>query len=774
MAKLIYKQVDVIDRLPDIKYDEEKLVVWLLQKRNDMQSARTEWLARYRKYLSQWDDFITYIRTGPWDDSSNLHLPLSMEKMRTFHARLKQAIFAMQPPWMMQPLERLDIGRVKTIDLVMKWAIANYVNRYKGIESTIDDWIWDFAGVGWAVIKRRWEVVQRKAIRVSYEMPEVEPSGEAGRMREIMGNLEQQFEENNGAPPEEMPQAAMEKVAREVEELITFFDGPVIETIPHEDILFPGIAQDSSDMNEHALVCHDFKLDTSTFKLRVEQGFYGEKNADLIMKFGLTNATPDANVAEIKRAQDDYQGVSTVDQEYIRPTLNMSEMYATYDIDGDGIDEELIITMDLDARAISRLTYLDRVTTTGRRPLHKIDFIRRPRRTYSLGLLEMLYPLNQEIDAIHNMRMDFGTLSNIPFFFYRSSCGIKGAKFKIEPGVGYPVDDPRSDVYFPSMPNSTNFGTMEEAAVDRWADRLTSTSVMNSGMPTERVGASRTAAGMMALLNEGNINIDVVLSRLKIGYADLLKGLLADLQERLPPDIAVRVVGASGGDVMGPDGKPLFLSPTRQDIAGRLDFILTANSQNTNRELDKQNAMQMLQLALNPMATQTGIVSPINIYNLYKNVFEKQGCLVIDEVLTEPTNAAIPMRLDEEISAIRQGIIPKIVLNDDHDAKVKALLMFAVQPEFIEGIKKGVNHPDAMKLLSATVDVHKMMAGAIAAQQQMQNQSGLQISPSAGARMSGQVGETGRPLPQENLPNGQQAAGTEARMANEGQPPQGV
>jgi len=47
------------------------------------------------------------------------------------------------------------------------------------------------------------------------------------------------------------------------------------------------------------------------------------------------------------------------------------------------------------------------------------------------------------------------------------------------------------------------------------------------------------------------------------------------------------------------------------------------------------------------------------------------------------------------------------------------------------------------------------MAQAISAQAGPANVTGLQLSPTLGARMSGAVGETGRPLPQENIPKGQ-------------------
>ena len=741
--------VDPIDRLPKIDYDKEKLTIWLFDQRDAMLLDRNEWMDRHQEYLSQWDDYITYIKSGPWEGSSSIHLPLSMEKIKALHARFKEAIFAVRPWWMLLPMERMDIETIKTTDQVMRWAATSYVNHYKGVESVVDDWIWDFCGVGWAVLKRRWDICQRNAIIIK-----------PLTMEERMINLQRMqmiaAEAGEAAPNEE-------KIAREVKELITFFDGPILETIPHEDILFPGSFQDVSDLNQPLVVCQDFKIDESMINTYAAQGYYSQEAVDKIIKVGVESTgynnvggtSAGLNKVDFKRAQDDYQGVKTVDTNMRLKEYNLSEVSFRYDIDGDGIDEEMVAVMDLDTREIARLTYLDRSTKTGKRPLHKIDFIRRPRRAYSIGLLELLYPLNTEMDAIHNMRIDFGTITNIPFFFYRPTSGLKGDAIRIEPGMGYPLDDPQNDVSFPKMPGSTVFGQQEEANIDRWADRLTSVNVMNMGLPNAQVGATRTATGMQALLNEANMNINVILSRLKRGWGEVLCGLLADLQERMPNDTLIRVLGPDGVHQKGPDGIPSFKSVTRQDISGKFDFQVMANASNVNRELDKQNAMQRLQLMLNPINLQTGIVQPINIYHGLRNVMEKEGIIDIDNYLTKPEDADKPMSFEEEVSSISQGQEPRIVMNDNHEAKIAGLTAFANEPAFLDAIERGINSPNALALLGGAVQKHTMIQEAITAQAQMANESGLQISPSLGARMSGQTGETGRPVAEENVAKGE-------------------
>lgn len=718
-----FNKVAVIDRLPDIQVDKEELAMWLLDQRLKMESDRQEWLHRHRKYLSQWDDFVTSNREGPWKGSSNFHLPLTMQMVKALQARMRQAMLAVRPWWMIMPLEKLDRERVKKIDVVMRWAMNNYVNEFKGIESLVDDWTMDFVTVGWGVVKRRWSVKQRKAIVFEEVMDSVAELANAKENDDI------------------------EVVGKEVEKLITYFDGPMIETVAHEDIFFPGAMNDVSDLNEPVCICEDFRLDKSELKLRAETGLYDKDAVERVIEKGMSRGPKNKDADEVKRTQDRYQGVKTVDADAGVDEAHMSQFSFRYDVDNDGIAEEMVASVDLTTNEIVRLTYLDRITKTGKRGYHKADLIRRPRRSYSLGLVELLYPLNKEMDAMHNMRVDFGTLTNVPFFFFRSTSDLDRNSFNIEPGKGIPVDDPQNDVVIPKFGNSTAWGQQEEQSLSQWAEKLTSLTSLNLGLPTQTVGSSRTASGTSMLLNESNLNVDVMLSRFKIAYSDMLKGLLADLQERLPDDVQVRVLGATGDQEFDSEGMPKMLEPTRQDIAGRVDFLMMANSQNSNRELEKQNAMLQVQMLLNPVLLNTGIVGPGEIYNNFKNLLEKHGAQAIDELLKKPENVMTPLSTRDEIAAITQGMVPVIVMNDpNHQKKINTIQAFVRTDEFKEGLQKGVNHPNSLNAANSAIEIHQQHLTAISSQMGPQNSTGIQVSPSLGARQSGVVGGSGQPV----------------------------
>lgn len=750
MALNKFSRVLLIDRIPDKNFDKDEFILWLERQHKGMENDRQDWLGRQKKYLAQWDDYISYARSGPWDSSANFHLPLTMQHIRVVVSRFKQALFSVYPWWMIAPVERMDTERIKTIDTVMKWAVQSYVNYGKGFESAIEDWIWDFVGAGWGVMKRRWELKERKAIILEEKVKEKSEENE-----DRLAFLRDMAQEHNfQAPPEEKEEA----IAKEVEKIIEVFNGPVVEPLAHEDILFPGALRDSMDLNEPPVVSHEFWIEESELNYRKETGYYNSDAVDETLKTGLIDpggASIDLAGSDLRMKQDKYQGVKTENAEAGVKRARIAESYCRYDIDKDGIDEELVVHWCPRSRSLLRWTYLDRITKTGKRMLHKIDFIRRPRRSYALGLREMLFPINQELDSMHNLRMDYGNLANIPFFFYRATSGMKPEKIRLEPGMGYPLDDPNNDIHIPRFSNSTSWGFQEETNLTTWAEKLSGVTSMQSGMPSERVGASRTASGMMALLNESNSVQDNPLGHLKLGYADLLRGILADIQERIPDGLMVRVLGSMGIQENSPDGSPLFKQINRVDIAGKVDFIIMANSQSSNRELEKQRAMLISQSLRDPLLLQLGITNPGGIYTATRNFLEKNDVLTIDEYITRPELVRPALPLYDEIAAITQGLVPHVVLNDNHRAKIKGLMQFYQSPQFQQGIQLGVNAKDAAEAMNVTVGIHRIFDQQVRSQQQMQNTTGLQISPSLGARMSGMVGETGRALPHEAIANGQ-------------------
>ena len=736
MAEQNKKRIGRIDRIPVVEFDHKRLVDHLVAKRQNLDEDRQDWLFRQSAYLEQWDDYVTNVRAGSWDEYSNLHLPLTMMQCKALHARLYFAVFGLRPPYVIEPVEDLDEQRIRRIDRLMKWAIFKYVNEYKGIRSTVDDWLWDAVTNGWGVLEREWMIKERNAIVLKEDTKK--------QIRETLISI-------SGEP---LP-SKQKKRFKEVAEFIEFFNGPVINTIPPEAIYFPARFQDSTDLNQPDTVIIQKWFTRSELEILSEKGFFEKKAVKKMIDEKHAKALKEQSSmgkTQIERKQDILQGFQTVDAKAQDEKFEVFKAYARYDFDEDNKDEELITYFSEDAKVDLRWTYLDRITKTGKRPLHKFDLIRRPRRAGALGLAELLYPINTEVDAFHNQRVDFGTFANVPFFVYRAASGLKAETIVLRPGRGIPVDDVNNDIRFPQRPNATNWGMSEESNLFLMAERLTSINDLSLGRTIEPVGPTRAASGVAQILGEAGINIGVIIERMNEAYSDCLQGILSDLQERMPDDIRFRVTGFDGISELDEMGLPFSEEiHSRMEIGGRVDFIMMANSQNTNRELEKQNSLILQQLLFNPIALQMGIVGPNNIYETYKMILEKHQFPNIQRFITQPQNVQRPMTLIEELSSIIQGLKPNIVLNDQHEEKAQAIISFMTNEETLKGLELGSVSPMAPKIAGRAIRTHRRFAEVIAAQAQPANFTGLQISPTLGARVSGQVGETGRSLPEENM-----------------------
>src|SRR5262249_3224690 len=133
-----------------------------------------------------------------------------------------------------------------------------------------------------------------------------------------------------------------------------------------------------------------------------------------------------------------------------REQYEVLEQYRRWDIDGDGIDEEIVIwkAKDLHGRILG-WDYLENVHAHGRRPIRIGKYFPIPFRAYGLPLAEVVKGIQDEINAIHNQKVDYGTIQNMPFFFYRASSTMPQINMQLKPGNGVPIDNPQQDVLFP-------------------------------------------------------------------------------------------------------------------------------------------------------------------------------------------------------------------------------------------------------------------------------------------------------------------------------------
>ena len=62
---------------------------------------------------------------------------------------------------------------------------------------------------------------------------------------------------------------------------------------------------------------------------------------------------------------------------------------------------------------------------------------------------------------------------------------------------------------------------------------------------------------------------------------------------------------------------------TKEEIQGKYKITVRGNDQNTNPQVRLQKAQAIMQASLNPIALQTGVITPQNLANAYKRFYQE-------------------------------------------------------------------------------------------------------------------------------------------------------
>jgi hypothetical protein len=712
----------LLNKLSDMKVGNKVQNMWTSGNSN-----RAAWLERQQAYLASWDEHLISDTSGPFDGSSKLHIPMPHIVCKTFHARMMQAIWGIDPPFHVKARLEAMLERTQLVSDLLRYTLYDYANHNKGIEEVMDRWIWDWITTGLGVKKWRWDVTYTRFLDVTTETVPGPPK------HVVIDGKDAQV-------------PTTKQVEKEVAVTKKNFDGPVCELVNAEDFLTIG---GSLDPDAADAVIHRQWLTASQLWTLADRGIFDTEAVEDVIEGGPDSESGQLNGA-IKNQQLKNSGKASMDSDNDLDRYEILEAYLKVDVDGSGINSDIVVWVHNRSGEILRATYLYRVSKTGERPFATIEFHHRKGEAYPTGLVEMLYPLSRELDAIHNMRIDMGIISVMPFGFYRATSGIDPSKIQLEPGALIPVDNPQTDVYFPNLGNRTSFGMQEEQAIQNMVERLTSISDLNLGVMNGQ-GATRTATGARALVGEMSANLDVYLRRLNRGWKKSLRYLLHTLQQRVPPGLSFRLTGDAGSDYWRTirDSK---------DIEGDFDLELSPNSSSSNKQIQTELAGQVLQQVQNPLAIQMGCVGPGQFYEALKNWYQANGVKDFGRYVIKPQGYERSITPEEEANRLLRGIEVPITPNMDHQGFIDYFQHIHDTDELL-----GQFDEHQTMLLAAQAQKHAQMAAALqqAAAQQANAQQMSRNAQMASNPMQGQAGPSSAPAaaPQQPQQFGQAGPG---------------
>ena len=275
-------------------------------------------------------------------------------------------------------------------------------------------------------------------------------------------------------------------------------------------------------------------------------------------------------------------------EKYANPEYEILTWFMPWEING--VERECVFFVCLQPLMLLGAFPLCDINWREDRPLLEMHYQRVDNRGYSMGVMEIVQHLSAELDTIHNMRIDVGFATNMPFFFYRAASAFRPEQIVLKPLKGVPVDD-INDVRFPQLQSVTSFYHEEEQLLYTLVERVLGVTDLFLGISPTRGAAARHATGFVGTQQEALARTSEVLTQDAESFAFLCRTFYNLEMQFGPQERMVRLYS-----------KDTRIDPrkmTRDQLwmQGEYDFRLGANAGMFSSHVQQQQGMAILQLA---------------------------------------------------------------------------------------------------------------------------------------------------------------------------------
>lgn len=511
----------------------------ILEREIENQKPRIESIKKWHKLYKQKRDKKNF----PFEGAANICSPITRSDVDAIFVRIYDAITDKRRYFLFSPVdkalpepERENIRRLEE-------AFDNFLKKELRFKEKIRDPLLQAIKIGTGIVKIVYEDVKKPFYR--YYTGE---SSEAG----------------------ETPIVGEER---------TLYSGPNIYPIPRERFV---ISSDAISIDEALLVGWQFFLTKAEVENRVRRGIFdGEKIKKII---------PQEKYDEVAEYRGEMAGKELKPAEVMKP-YEFWEIYTRFDVNDDGEEEEIMLVYNRQSNLIVRAIYNPLFYQI--RPLCELKINNLEYQFDGEGVCEILEGLQDEIDALHNLRLDRLAQINLPIILYRLHSMPRGWKFR--PGEAIGVDDPSLEDIMKviQLPEVYNGLIAEEALLTSYADRAVGITPNVLGTSTsERPVAKET----LIMLEEANKKFKIATQTFRAYLEGLAYKLLAFMAQFKP---TYRYIDENGIE------QEVVIPPV--DLRSLLNIQLNISTEQMSMEIRREIALAKYQLISNYMTGLTGM-----------------------------------------------------------------------------------------------------------------------------------------------------------------------
>lgn len=405
-------------------------------------------------------------------------------------------------------------------------------------------------------------------------------------------------------------------------------NSPKIENILVSEFLYSPDAKNLEDAN---FVAHRKKVTMSHLRQKEKEGIYA--NVSMVKPDnGPTSWLSDQVEDAIG---DNYTPLNKNNQEKARDEVTIYECYTKIDFNNDGILEDMIITIAGDVILRAEPNYM------GRHPFFSISPTKDPHRIWvKRSYAELIGELQDMKVALTRQIVQNIALTNDPKMILSEdsiniSDYIEGRKvIRKKPGASM------GDVAMSMPVNQLSPQTFQFLEwLEGQKENRTGITRYNQGLDANSL--NKTATGISAILGQSAQRLELIARMFaETGISELFRFMVSLNQKFVDQETVVRLTN-----------KQLRISP--DDLNGNFDLVVNAGISIATKESTIMTLQTMLTALMQTQAAGIPIVTPQNIYNLFKKWIESAGFKNYNDYVTDPAvvqqRAIMDMQLKQQV-----------------------------------------------------------------------------------------------------------------------------
>lgn len=397
-------------------------------------------------------------------------------------------------------------------------------------------------------------------------------------------------------------------------------NAPVIENILVSELLY---SSDAKSLDEANFVAHKKKVTMSYLREREQQGIYA--NVDQITPKPKTGIMDDDQVEQV--IGDNYQGTSQ-EADDARAEVTLYECYTKLDWNNDGVLEDMIITIVDDVILRVEPNYM------GRHPFFAISPTKDPHRIWvKRSYAELIGELQDLKVALTRQIVQNIALTNDPKMILAEDAINIDDYVKGRAVIRKKANHPMQDVAMAMPVNQLSPYTYQFLEyIESQKENRTGITRYNQGLDANTL--NKTATGISQIMGASTQRLELIARMFaETGVYELFRFMIGLNQKFIDQNTVIRLTN-----------KELAISP--DDLQGNFDLIVNAGISIASKESTQLMLQSMLTALMQVRAAGIPIVTPDNVYNLFKKWIEAAGFKNYADYITDP--AVVQQRMATE------------------------------------------------------------------------------------------------------------------------------